>query len=125
MKTIHKDAAYDSTMDEFVNPDGTRISFEEVRDGRAVWAPDAYLVSASPGIAINIGSALIGTTGSGFVSWGGLSAQADPQPVPCAEPIAEPGPRKPKPSLPVEVYSETAFDADKAHAALVALCRAA
>lgn len=39
------------------------------------------------------------------------------------KPSSAPGPRKPTPALPVEVYSQTAFDADRAHDALMALCR--
>jgi hypothetical protein len=34
-----------------------------------------------------------------------------------------PGPRKPVPALPPEVWSEREFDADAAHAATLAMCR--
>jgi hypothetical protein len=43
--------------------------------------------------------------------------------LPDPPPAAAPGPRKPVPALPPEVWSEREFDADTAHAATLAMCR--
>jgi hypothetical protein len=43
--------------------------------------------------------------------------------LPDPPPATAPGPRKPVPALPPEVWSEREFDADAAHAATLAMCR--